>query len=106
MSCITFITLINRALPASFLLPVSVFMQELVDVVHIKYFQPTLQDFISTENQPPHLKQEVSKLSQLENKGHYCRYVGLVPTQQRYKMCFPNIIRNTSTLHFLRKLQA
>lgn len=90
MSCITFISPINRALPASLLLAASVIMQELVDVVHTNYFQTSLQDFISTENQPPHLKQEVSELSiNWNSKGHYCRCVGLVPTQQRIQDVFP-----------------
>lgn len=90
MSCITFISPINRSVPASFLLSTSVLMQELMDILHAKYFQPTFQDFISTENQPPHLKQEVSKLSiNWNSKGHYCRYEGLVPTQQRIQDVFP-----------------
>lgn len=87
---ITFISPGNRAVLASCLLVASVLMQELVDEVHTKFFHPILQDFISTENQPPHLKQEVTKLSiNWNSKGHYCRYKGLVPTQQRTQDVFP-----------------
>lgn len=59
-------------------------------LVRTKYFQPTLHDFDSTENQPPHLKQEVNEFSiSWKSKGHYCRYVGLVPIQQRMQDIFP-----------------
>lgn len=95
MSCIAFISPNNRAVPTSLLLAASVLMQELVDVVHTEYFQPALEDFVSTENQHQHLKQEVSKLSiKWNSKGHYCRYEGLVPTL----LTVQGILKKTSGL--------